>query len=144
MCVSKTGRNCSKCDEYKPWSDYYRLKHGINGYASQCKICMNTSCKVYQKKNRTKVQSQQYEYVGKMSGGVYQLHTREGRYVGQSGMLDFRIRNHKCPNSKIRQIAKEVLSWEVLEYIDDKVLRKQREAYYIKKLKPELNKHFTV
>lgn len=39
------GRECSNCQEYKPWSEYYKVR---NGFFSQCKPCY----KAYQKDRR--------------------------------------------------------------------------------------------
>jgi hypothetical protein len=38
-----TGRVCTKCDEHKPWTEFYRRK---NGYFSECKDCFKESRRV--------------------------------------------------------------------------------------------------
>lgn len=33
------GRKCSYCEIFKPWTDFLKLKSGINGYRNKCKEC---------------------------------------------------------------------------------------------------------
>lgn len=35
-----TGRACSKCDEHKPWTEFYKRK---TGYFAECKDCFKES-----------------------------------------------------------------------------------------------------
>lgn len=38
--VDDNGRECTKCDEYKPWTEFYdKPDGGANGKQSQCKDC---------------------------------------------------------------------------------------------------------
>jgi len=37
----KDGRACTACGKYKPWSEYYNSKHGLNGHRSKCKSCFS-------------------------------------------------------------------------------------------------------
>ena len=43
--LDPTGRVCNKCDEHKPWTEFYKVR---NGYFAQCKTCY----KAYQKVQR--------------------------------------------------------------------------------------------
>ena len=133
------GRECTKCGEYKPWSDFSKEKAGKNGRSAKCKKCqveygLNNYYSDKQKFHRCNEKARK-----KQKGGIYQVYTREGRYIGQSQNIKYRVQAHSCKNAQSKVGTLEVLSWEVLEYIEDKVLRKQREAYWIDKLKPELN-----
>ena len=44
------GRNCSKCGEYKLWSEYHKSKKEACGYKSACKSCRNTIKRKYNRK----------------------------------------------------------------------------------------------
>lgn len=47
--IDEEGRVCTRCDEYKPWSEFYRIKHDtFDGYRSKCKVCHREE----EKKNR--------------------------------------------------------------------------------------------
>lgn len=37
--IDEEGRVCTRCNEFKLWSEFYRKKKGHNGYTSKCKIC---------------------------------------------------------------------------------------------------------
>lgn len=39
--VDKNGRECSKCNIYKPWSSFSRNKSAKNGYYNVCKDCVH-------------------------------------------------------------------------------------------------------
>jgi len=47
---SSEGRKCSKCGEYKLWSEYHKSKKEPSGYKSACKSCRNKDKKKYNKK----------------------------------------------------------------------------------------------
>ena len=75
----------------------------------------------------------------KASKGVYLVIGKNGSYVGQSKRIELRIRHsHMSNNSKISPI-KDFISYEILEYVQDKTKRLEREAYWIDKLNPSLN-----
>ena len=150
MNVLRTGRECTKCGEYKPWSSFSKQKQGRNGHSSRCKVCCRKYFKKryrnggyekgleYQRNNVDMVKRHIEKYQSKMRGGVYQVYTEQGRYIGQSMKMEGRVWNHKPWNIE-SPVNTKVLKWEVLEYIEDPVLRLERERYYIDTLKPELN-----
>jgi hypothetical protein len=39
--VNDTGRTCTLCGRFKPWSAFNVMKKGINGYCPQCRDCVN-------------------------------------------------------------------------------------------------------
>lgn len=45
-------KQCTKCKEIKPLSDFYQRKNGI--VDSRCKVCHNEDCKCYVNKNKEK------------------------------------------------------------------------------------------
>ena len=147
------GRECTKCFKFKPWSSYNKSKSGKNGHYSQCKECTNTLNKKwrdkaikdgyfvnYYKNNAEKIKSIVVKHLDNQPGGVYLISTTIGRYVGQSQNMTHRVCDHMIPSNFKSPVTKEnFIEWEVLEYIEDKEYRLQRERYYINKLKPELN-----
>ena len=41
------GKICTKCGEFKSYSEFYKDKHKKYGYKSQCKQCVNENHKQY-------------------------------------------------------------------------------------------------
>lgn len=37
--IDDKGRNCTRCGEWKPWTEYHRSHIGPNGRCCQCKVC---------------------------------------------------------------------------------------------------------
>jgi len=133
------GRECTTCKKSKPWDSFSKQKAGKNGRSSKCKQCqLEYTMRRYQE-DKTRFFKANERRRKRQRGGVYKVVTREGIYIGQSGNIKFRIESHKCRNAQSKVGSREVLSWEVLEYVEDPVLRLHREAYWIDKLKPELN-----
>ena len=137
--VTDLGRECSKCGKYKEWSKYANLKHGIRGYHSQCRECAKVYANKWYHKYPDKHLKLMQDRKDSFPGGVYRIITSIGTYIGQSSAMEWRVVNHLTPKSN-SPVTKEVFKeWEVLEYIEDPVLRLERERYYIDTLKPELN-----
>lgn len=38
--INEIGRECSRCNEFKNWSEYYKKKSQKTGFASACKNCL--------------------------------------------------------------------------------------------------------
>lgn len=126
------GRECGKCGEYKPWSEYWSNKKGPYGKNSNCKVCVLSN-------NKNTERSRHKRFLKSMDSGVYRIKTSIGDYIGESQHMKWRISEHLIPSGK-SPVSREVFKeWEVLEYVDSEVLRKEKEAYYIKLYKPKLN-----
>lgn len=149
--ITEEGRECSRCGKYQLYDNYGKTSTKVNrnGYDSICKGCRRVYANNYVAQGKQKEQyhknpkafmSRFNKYIGKMPGGVYQVYTNEGRYIGESQHMQHRVMNHKTPKSRTAVGGKEYLRWEVLEYIEDPDLRLEREAYWIDTLKPELNR----
>lgn len=41
--INENGRSCSKCNEFKNWSEYYKDKSQKTGFVSACKSCLYES-----------------------------------------------------------------------------------------------------
>ena len=52
-------KQCSKCGETKPVSEYYKNKHQRDGLHNQCKSCSSAACRRYYKINKKKIKQQQ-------------------------------------------------------------------------------------
>ena len=136
---------CSKCGSEKSLDSFNPGKGKMNRVA-RCKTCTNEyfrsrkdKSREYRLKNLEKEKIAIEKYQSKMKPGVYILHTDLGDYVGESIKMKRRVGNHKEWN-KDSPVKTQILSWEILEVIEDTELRKQREQYWIEKLQPELNK----
>ena len=142
--ICKEGRECSKCGEYKLWSQYNKSSYQKTGYGYICKSCVKVIAKGYQPEWSKRKAKERIAYVkaykGKMPSGVYRIKTTIGDYIGESKHMKFRIAQHLLPSNTNTLVTREVFKeWEVLEYIEDPVLRLERELYYIGKYKPKLN-----
>lgn len=60
--VDANGRECSKCGEYKLWSDYSKDKHGYMGHVSMCKSCRTQHFNEWKKANQGKYTACQRAY----------------------------------------------------------------------------------
>ena len=90
------GRECTKCKEFKPWSEFNKLKAGKNGRNSQCKACSSKYFKKHylnggkekslkwQRDNTKLVRKNVEKYQSRMQPGVYIIYTDEGTYIGES------------------------------------------------------------
>ena len=52
-------KECSKCGETKPVSEYYKNKRLRDGLHNQCKSCSRAACQRYYKINKKKIKQQQ-------------------------------------------------------------------------------------
>lgn len=152
--VSQEGRECCKCGKYKLWSNYSKSKRGTRGYSGVCKTCslqyakdnkdkFKARIKAYRDKNKDTLYGNIKRYIDKMDGGVYMVTCEEGRYIGSSKHCISRMRNHRDWN-ELSPVNSKVLKEEVLEVVEDEQLRLEREDYWIRKLKPELNDKFAI
>ena len=143
--INDNGRECAKCGKYQSWDNYYKNKNFSRGRLSRCKTCQNNQVKDYYYDNKDKCMKAIRKSLLKHPlnvPGVYLIYSDKGKYVGQSKTMYSRACTHKSKGSKlsaVRLAGVKVLSWEVLEYVDNPELRLQRESYWINKLKPELN-----
>jgi hypothetical protein len=45
----ENGRQCSKCDTYKPWAEFNKYKGGVNGRRPVCRECSKAYDKNYER-----------------------------------------------------------------------------------------------
>jgi len=144
-------KRCTKCSEVKSISEYYLAKNKKTGnqwHYNYCKACHY----LMTKPNRVKWGSSNPEklkkannkamrdYRDRHTAGVYLLHTTKGTYVGQSESIEWRTILHKYnTGGNVGGKGAEILSYVILEEIENRAKRMEREKYYIRKLRPDLN-----
>jgi len=90
--VTAEGRICTKCDQEKPWSEFYRKSNGFNGRTSECRSCRRAydetrrdARRAYLATWRAQNQSRQHAYQVKQHYGL-----EHGEYdkllTGQGGL----------------------------------------------------------
>jgi hypothetical protein len=55
-------KNCGKCDESKPETEFYKDKRSADGLTRWCKVCRNAAVYKYRDKNREKVNQKRRDY----------------------------------------------------------------------------------
>ena len=55
-------KQCSKCGELKPLSEFYKAKTGKDGLRGDCKVCYSKQSKKWQQNNAEKLRKYQREY----------------------------------------------------------------------------------
>ena len=144
-------RVCSKCSKELTIDNYYTVK-AKNGSVYTYRYCKKCHYKVTKpiRKQWVKDHPEQAlvlqtratkHHLQKQVGGVYLIQTNKGLYVGSSDHIPYRISQHKTMKAFGVETTKnaKILTWSVLEEINDYELRLEREKYWIKKLQPELN-----
>jgi hypothetical protein len=153
---------CSKCKVEKPTTKEYFYGHTKVGFQSQCKICHKIANKLYQSKNKelvSKVNKKYYkvnaDYITNRvkkwqnnTSGVYGLFENgECLYVGETKAINRRMSFHFTQIKNIHPSIRHKELYEVLQkhnhiifgIIEETPNHKEREQYYINKLKPLYN-----
>jgi len=159
---------CSKCGKVKSLDEFSKCKAYKDGKQLYCKACNKKTNDKYNEKNREYFKEYTKHYMSKnkdrykelmnelfasIPAGIYAIyHDDELVYVGSSSMPRRRLYGHfvnsiKANNSSIaKAMAKGIikgdnLRYEMLEFVEDKEQRLEKEKSYIKKLQPKLNKN---
>lgn len=148
-------KQCVTCKQSYPVGDYYtiytkRANGTVREYTYKyCKYChyekMKPTRKKWEKENPERLTELINQAVKrwrhKQPAGVYIIQTNKGMYIGESDHIPFRITQHKSSKQfgVVKTKGAKILSWHVLETIEDVDKRRKREKYWIKKLQPELN-----
>jgi len=144
-------QECNICGAEHPLDHYYTItqKNGNFYRYKYCRTCHYHKTREPRKnfakkypKRMMKLQSQATRrHLDNQTAGVYLMETTIGLYVGHSSHVKFRISQHNSdshPHSLIHK-GGELIRWILLEEVDDYELRREREKYWIRKLKPALN-----
>lgn len=147
-------RWCTKCEVEHPIEDFYVIKtkrrdgsiryYTYNYCRKQHYKMTKPKRKQWVKDNPERIRFLQNKatkkYIENLPGGIYLIQTDIGLYVGQTQAIKWRIGQHKHSNQfGVAEKGGKIISWVVLEYIDDPVKRLRREKYWIKTLQPALN-----
>ena len=131
-------KQCTKCREVKAYEFFYKHSRGKEGLASRCKVCVKGYAKKHFQLNKDKYYQNTKNFKSNCTPGVYIIHANNGTYIGESKQIEYRIQEHNVKDNILSPVDK-VISYEILEVVKDPILRKEREAYWIKKLNPSLN-----
>tara|TARA_A100001201_G_C3941773_1_gene156767 strand:+ start:24 stop:539 length:516 start_codon:yes stop_codon:yes gene_type:complete len=138
---------CKSCinSNWRKNSFKYKKKRKLylRNYYEKNKELLLQNNKVYKSNNLPKWKDYHKEYDKKYmkqyTSGVYLVEAKNGSYVGQSHRIEWRCKyehgNNNSPNSPVKNLK----SFKILEVVEDKQLRLEREQYWINKLKPTLN-----
>ena len=129
---------CTTCKVDKPLEEFFKNRNGKFGRNPSCKECSYNNRKQHWVKNRDKYVESSRKHREKCTKGIYFIKASNGTYVGQSYAIELRISAHKSEKNYLTPIDK-ILEWEVLEEVQNKRERLNREKHWIKKLKPTLN-----
>ena len=143
--VKKT--KCNKCDVDLIVGDNWAVSRKNNSTYT-CKTCCGTKSTKYQLNNPNVMKKARKKYQTKEGIGVYQIMLDSiCLYVGE-GLMNQRKDKHlkyDCDSSSVvkyclkHNINRKLLSFNVLEYEDDTIRRKQKEDWYITFLNPIIN-----
>ena len=135
-------KQCTKCGETKALEFFYRRKDGPQGRNYWCKPCCNINNKETYSNNKQYYRSiaRKFYHTKDRVCGVYIIETTIGYYIGESISIVDRMYNHKSGHSELKLTKEQYIGYKVLEEVEpDKDILRQKEAYWIKKLKPNLN-----
>tara|TARA_B100000902_G_scaffold389079_1_gene435654 strand:+ start:2472 stop:2936 length:465 start_codon:yes stop_codon:yes gene_type:complete len=144
-------QECNICGAVHPISHYYTItqKNGTLYTYKYCRTCHYKKTKPIREQwivdNHERTMELQLKatmkHLSKQKGGVYLIKTNIGDYVGHSKHLKYRISQQNSFSQNLSVVKKggKILGYEVLEYVEDREERKEREKYWIRKLKPALN-----
>ncbi len=128
-------KRCNTCHIDKPLDSFYNDRTNSNdGKRAKCKVCQ----KAFRRNSKWYRDQHSLEVELKKPLGVYLATFDKGTYVGE-GVLYSRERVHKYGRSHVNKGGMKLLDFKVLQYIDNKAIRKQAEKIWIGKLNPSLN-----
>ena len=150
-CTNWRKKNSQKCVEYvmkhiaknKEYYDEYYRKY-IKEYRKRPEV----KKALYEKSKKHRLENPEYHYkatrksMERLGAGVYYVLTDGGDYVGESKTIRGRIYTHSISKPQLNSCIAgkhKIISWKILELVDDKDKRKQREKYWINKFNPSLN-----
>lgn len=133
---SKNTKVCSKCGIDKPLLAYSKDAKGTNGLKCHCNDCRKP---YYGKLKDETYNPSIYRIVHKVSGEVL--------YVGETTTPELRKQKHFSGNGKLLignsissgELNVDDLLFEIIERVEDKTERLQRETYWILKENPKYN-----
>jgi hypothetical protein len=149
-------KQCTQCNQIKPYSEFSKCKSFKDGLQYKCKQCRKSVDKQRYKTNKKRILATCENYRNKLGMGVYALFNIIDNvcdYVGQGRFQD-RLTRHKAspftthtttstPIQVQNNIAKygfdNVYRFEIIRHCNTKQEREEWETYYIQEKKPRYN-----
>lgn len=142
-------KTCSDCRQNLPIEQYYVYKR--KGYVyNWCKKCHYKKTKPtrqrwvreYPDKARKITAKAMRMYVDRCTPGVYLLETTKGNFIGHSKSIETRMVQITAEQTffPLQLNTADLISYTILEVIEEKDKREERKQYYIDLLQPSLNK----
>lgn len=142
-------KTCSDCRQNLPIEQYYVYKK--KGYTyNWCKQCHYKRTKPlrerwvieYPDKARKVTANAMRMYVDRCTPGVYLLETTKGNFIGHSKSIETRMVQITAEQTlfPLQIKAADLISYTILEVIEDKQERSKRKEYFIDLIQPSLNK----
>lgn len=87
--MNALGQTCSKCNKWKPWSEFQKRTHSPTGYRGQCKVCnkeyrdkynednkesLKEARDIFREKNKDHIQKQGSEYYSNNKVHIKEVH----------------------------------------------------------------------
>lgn len=130
------GKTCTKCGEFKPFSEFHKKKSMKDGYRSACKMCTNAQNTAYRISNRDKCIESSRKYKEKnrekirKSAEKYRKENREAcleriktwQRRNAHYLIEYRRKYYEENKEKIREKQKEYEA----NNREKKVIREQR------------------
>lgn len=159
---------CKRCEETKSLDEFSKSKAYKDGKQTYCKACNKAQNDKYNADNREYFKEYTKQYMAEnkdrykelmnnlyesIPAGIYAIyHDDELIYVGSSSMPRRRLYGHfvNSINANNSSIAKAMahgvlngdnLHYKMLEFVDDRDMRLEKERAYIRELQPKLNKN---
>jgi len=142
-------KTCKQCKVEKPFTEFSKVHKG-KYYKSYCKKCSTRVANKWKKNNSQRKKSNDEIFRKKLGTGIYIVKLFDvPLYVGE-GNINARKHHHlftksdKC-DSQVKQycdkhnINRKLLSFNILEYEDDKQRMVKKETYYRTVLTPIIN-----
>ena len=136
-------KECRKCKENKPLSEYYVQKDKKTGYErlkSICKKCDNKASKLYKEKNKEKVRKKEIEWKERNADRLREKRKKEwAENKNNPEYLKYKALKQKRYYNKNREKIREKQKWENLTE-EQLRKRKERSKKYREENKKELKK----
>jgi hypothetical protein len=141
-------KKCSKCCKTKELTEFNKNKYSKAGLSSWCKPCkVNWQTNYLKSYNKTpKGKQTQSKWVYKISGVYGIFENGDCLYVGESKRVNARITEHKVNIKRFQQNTHKHLYESLSQHphiifgvLEETPNHKEREQYWINKLKPKYN-----
>lgn len=138
-------KKCSECQETKELTEFFKNKKSPDGLEYKCKSCKYQRTKKWYKNNLSRTIELNKKWKYKIAG-VYAIFEKgECLYVGESKRVLDRFTDHKSginnPKGKHKTLYNHLTQHKhiIFGVLEETPNHKEREQYWINKLKPKYN-----